>query len=185
MSDFWASLHFQDMNNKILILGFGNPDREDDGVAWHVLTGVAEALGMDTPSTPDDEFPQAVGQPDFLFMLQLVPEIAETLAEYDAICFVDAHTGAIEKSVNVIEIDAQYQNSPFTHHLTPQSCLELTKTLYGKKPISILVSIRGYQFGFHQTLSEGTKQHAKEAIRLILNWLQTGTIDQGTCNQVI
>ena len=30
---------------KVLILGYGNLDREDDGVAWHVLQGVAETLG--------------------------------------------------------------------------------------------------------------------------------------------
>ena len=31
--------------NKTLLLGYGNPDREDDGVAWHVLSRVFRALG--------------------------------------------------------------------------------------------------------------------------------------------
>lgn len=168
------------MNNNVLILGFGNPDREDDGVAWHVLAGVASEMGMEIPATPEDEFPHHANSPDLLFMLQLVPEIAETLAQYDSICFVDAHTGAIEKPVNAIEIEPTYQNSPFTHHLTPQSCLEITTSIYRKTPKSVLVSIRGYQFGFKQTLSERTKHHAFEAIKVIIHWLQTGNLDQGS-----
>lgn len=165
---------------KTLILGFGNPDREDDGVAWHVLVGAAAELGLDVPVTPEDEFPHHANSPDFLFMLQLMPEIAETLAKYDSICFVDAHTGAIEKPVNAIEIKPHYQNSPFTHHLTPQSCLDITQSIYGKNPKSILVSIRGYQFGFKPTLSERTKLHVVEAIKVITTWLQTGKLDEGS-----
>ena len=29
-----------------LFIGYGNPDRQDDGVAWHVLTGIANQLGL-------------------------------------------------------------------------------------------------------------------------------------------
>ena len=160
--------------NKILILGFGNPDREDDGVAWHVLAGVATDIGLEVPGSPDEEFISKPGLPDLIFMLQLVPEIAELLSKYDSICFVDAHTGAIDKNINIIEIGPQYQSSPFTHHLTPQSCLELTRTIYGKSPQSVLVSIRGYQFGFNQSLSNKTLRYAKKAIKVIVSWLATG-----------
>lgn len=173
-----ALLHFLEMKNKkILILGFGNPDREDDGVAWHVLSGVATELGLDVPASPDEEFFSKPGMPDLIFMLQLVPEISELLSKYDSVCFVDAHTGAIDKNINIIEIGPEYRSSPFTHHLTPQSCLELTRTVYGKSPLGILVSIRGYQFGFNSILSAETSRHSRTAVKVIISWLKTGKIN--------
>ena len=48
---------YNPMEKKILLLGYGNPDREDDGVAWHVLKGVAEGLSLPSPATPDDPIP--------------------------------------------------------------------------------------------------------------------------------
>jgi hypothetical protein len=40
---------------KTLILGYGNPDREDDGVAWHILKGIANQFGLTYPETMEDE----------------------------------------------------------------------------------------------------------------------------------
>ncbi len=156
---------------RTLILGYGNFDRQDDGVAWHVLAEVARRLGCAVPHSPEDEFPPSNGTPDFMFELQLTPEMAETIAQYERLCFVDAHTGAVPMDVNVSPITAEFQASPLTHHLTPQSLLTFAQTLYQARPEAILVSVRGYQFGFERELSPFTAQLAQQAAERIAKWV--------------
>ena len=154
-----------------LLLGYGNPDRQDDGVAWHILANVARQLGVAPLPPPGEDFPPGGGQPDLLFALQLTPEMAETIAGYARVCFVDAHTGAIPSELQMIPLKGEFQRSPFTHHLTAESCLALCQNLYHKHPESILVSVQGYQFGFAQSLSERTQELAAQAAQSILQWL--------------
>jgi hydrogenase maturation protease len=154
-----------------LIIGYGNFDRQDDGVAWHVLAEVARRLGCAVPLSPEEEFPLNEGAPDFIFELQLTPELADTIALYERVCFVDAHTGAVPHDVNVSTIAAEFQASPLTHHLTPQSLLTFVETLYNARPEAMLVSVRGYQFGFERALSPLTAQLAQEAAEKIVEWV--------------
>jgi hydrogenase maturation protease len=168
------------MTNKILFLGYGNPDREDDGVAWHVLKGVASGLGLPLPLSPDYPFETYDDRIDLIFMLQLVPEISELISRYDSVCFIDAHTGEIDAGVRAIRIDPKFQNSPFTHHLTPQSCLELANSIYKSRPEGYLVSIRGYSFQFEEKLTSATSGYAQTAIKLILEWIKTGQFIETT-----
>lgn len=164
---------------RTLIIGYGNFDRQDDGVAWHVLAEVARRLGCAVPLSSEEEFPTNDGAPDFVFELQLTPELAETVAQYERVCFVDAHTGAVPHDVNVSEIAAEFQASPLTHHLTPQSLLTFAQTLYDARPEAILVSVRGYQFGFERTLSSLTAQLAQQAAEVVAKWaLDTDDTDR-------
>ncbi len=157
---------------RTLILGYGNADRQDDGVAWHIFAGIARRLGRPAPSSPDEPLSPIGESPQLWFTLQLTPEMAETIAEYDRICFVDAHTGSVPQDLHIIPLSAQYQNSPFTHHMTPSTCLAFAETLYGNAPRAILVSVRGYRFGFQRSLSPKTEALAEQAIQAILDWLE-------------
>ena len=158
-----------------LILGYGNVDRQDDGVAWHVLARLAKNLGRAFPLTPDDEIQSTSSPPDLLFVLQLVPEHAETISQYGRVCFVDAHTGRVPEEVQFTTVESQFQNSPFTHHLTPSTCLTLAETLYGRRPEAVLASVRGYEFGFSRSLSGRTETLVEWAVERILKWLNPGT----------
>jgi hydrogenase maturation protease len=160
------------MMKKTLIIGYGNPDRQDDGVAWHVLVSVAQQLERPVPETFEDDFEPGGAAPDFLFVLQLVPELAETLSSYERVCFVDAHTGNVPEDIQLINVTAHYQTSPFTHHMTAATCLTLAQTIYHQFPEAILVSVRGYQFGFTQSLSLETEALAVQAAKRIREWLQ-------------
>jgi len=157
--------------NRTLILGYGNPDRQDDGVAWHIQRALALALGLPAPNSYEDEFP-ANNQLDFQFHLQLTPEMAEDIAAYEKVCFVDAHTGNIPAEVQMIPVESAFQRSPFTHHLTAQSLLSMCETLYEKKPEAVLVSARGYRFEFQRELSPETEALVPQAVGLIKNWLE-------------
>ena len=157
---------------KTLLIGYGNIDREDDGVAWHILTQLAKNLNIPFPEDPAEVFELIQGNPSLFFSLQLTPEFAEEISRFDRVCFIDAHTGNFPNDLNFQLLIPEYQNSPFTHHLTPQSCLALCSALYGKSPAGVLVSVRGYEFNFSQNLSIETENLAKQAVSRILSWLK-------------
>lgn len=155
---------------KILVVGYGNPDREDDGVAWFILQGLAARLARDV-SELEYEIDPAGPSPHLAFVLQLLPEIAETMAGYDYVCFIDAHTGAFDQVIRFEEVRPDSQPSSFTHHLNPAACLAMAATLYGHAPRTVFLSIRGYSFGFGQSLSPVTESLAQQAERLVVAWL--------------
>ena len=161
--------------NKLLLLGYGNPDREDDGVAWHILRALTIRLGLASPESYEDEFPESA-QIDFAFHLQLTPEMAEDISAYEYVCFIDAHTGSIPEPVRLINVESEFQNSPFTHHLTPQSLLSMCETIYEKKPDAALLSIRGYRFLFSRELSKETAELVPQAVELIWDWMNARNI---------
>ncbi len=157
-----------------LFIGYGNPDRQDDGVAWHVLAGIVNQLGIKTSSLWEEPLP-STPEADFIFQLQLTPELAQDLTAYDRVCFVDAHTGKIPTNVQMVHVTPEYQTSPFTHHLTPEMLLSMCESLFNHKPEAILVSVRGYQFGFETELSPFTKSLVNEAVARTVGWLRTST----------
>jgi hydrogenase maturation protease len=162
---------FPDVVGKTLILGYGNADRQDDGVAWHILNLLSERLGRPLSPSPEEGL-ESQGEPaDLLFVLQLTPELAETISRYERVCFVDAHTGRVEEEIHFETVKSEFQSSPFTHHLTPASCMTICEHLYHKKPEAILVSVRGYEFGFSRKMSSTTASHARKAADEIWRWL--------------
>jgi hydrogenase maturation protease len=154
---------------RTLILGYGNPDRQDDGVAWHILCNLASRLDRPIPSF-EEGFTLSEEDPDLFFVLQLTPELAEMMANYERVCLIDAHTGSIPEDINLIQIAPEYQKSPLTHHTTPQTCLALAKTIYNSEPEAILVSVRGFEFDFSHHLSMKTKHLARQAEQTIWSW---------------
>ena len=173
------------MTNRILLVGYGNVDRQDDGVAWHILNKIAKHLELPVPEEPDqgynpERMPLFSGnrpddnsvQCDIWFVPQLTPEMAETIAAYQTVCFIDAHTGNVPEEIRFHPIRSNYQTSAFTHHLTPQTCLELARIVYSREPDGYLISVRGYEFGFSNQLSIETENLSQLAANQIINWLQ-------------
>jgi hydrogenase maturation protease len=156
---------------KTIILGYGNLDRQDDGVAWHILEKVAKLIDRPLPAQIEDCFLDLGENPDLFFDLQLIPEFAEILKDYQRVCFVDAHTGSVENDLNIVPVSTCFQNSPFTHHMTPDTLLCFVDTLYHCVPEAILVSVRGYEFNFDRSLSPATEALAEEASTRIVEWL--------------
>ncbi len=154
-----------------LIVGYGNADRQDDGVAWHVLTRIARELGRPVPAVPEDGFFPEGEEIDLWYVLQLTPEMSEDFAQYERICFVDAHTGNIAQEILLQPVEASPASSAFTHHLTPAACLALAQAIYGKTPEAKLLSIRGYKFGFSRELSPETDALVKQAVETLRRWL--------------
>ena len=151
-----------------LIIGFGNVYRRDDGVAFRVINRIREQLGH-PPLDVDDWGYDDLGQEiDTLFLHQLVPELAEIVAKYDQVFFVDAHVGNIPDLIRVQELNVCYESATVPHQMLPGTVLAMAGDLYGKCPRGVLVSNRGYDFDFGEGLSPQTKALVRESVERIL-----------------
>jgi len=163
---------------KLIVLGYGNPDRGDDGVAYYLLEKLITFFSQyekDLVDFHETGFATLNPNIDLWYNLQLIPEISQELANYRNAIFLDAHTAEIPENILVQEIKPAYKSSPFTHHLTPASCLELAQKLYQHAPDTILVSVRGYSFDFSQELSPQTQLLTEQAFNLLVDLIQKGT----------
>lgn len=155
---------------RTLIFGYGNYDRQDDGIAWHVLTALKKSLGLPNAEQIDDDF-DSTDDLVLIFQLQLAPELAEAIVDFDRVCLIDAHTGSIPEDVRLRKLEPVFLHSPLTHHLTPEALLSIMQTIYQKTPETVLLSVRGYEFEFTQTLSHGTQTLVPQAVALIRDWI--------------
>jgi hydrogenase maturation protease len=157
---------------RTLLLGYGNIDRQDDGVAWHILKAIASQYGLKLPDFPEETHYDLSPWTSFHFELQLAPEIAELVSTYQRVAFIDAHTGRVEQPFHHETLNPEFVTSPFTHHLTPSTCLSLAQTIYGSTPQAVLVSVRGYEFGFSRTLSATTFEYVRTAATWLTEWMK-------------
>jgi hydrogenase maturation protease len=152
---------------RTLVIGYGNVDRADDGVAYHVVNALRQRLGQ-KPLADDDTGLQELGaQTDSILLAQLLPELVDTLADYDQVIFVDAHVRDDVPDLYCAPVPSEYVASPFTHHMTPGMVLALLQALHQREPVGYLVSIRGYDFDFHRGLSEAVGQLVPAAVERI------------------
>ncbi len=160
------------MKADTLVIGYGNADRQDDGVGWHILKNLAERLGRSVPDDPGANIEVESERVDLLFILQIYPELAETISHYQRVCFVDAHTSDIPEEISWIELEPEYEKSPLTHHMSPKTVLSISATIYNNVPEAILVSVRGFRFQFERELSPQTAALAHKASQRIWAWIK-------------
>jgi len=153
---------------RTLIIGFGNPDRADDGVAFHVINAVRRHLGQ-TPLPEDETGLEELGNTvDTVFLSQLTPELADIMKDYGRIFFVDAHVYENLKPLHCAPVHPEAAGLTFTHHISPAMLLALLQAIHQCAPPGYLVSLRGHDFDFHRDLSSKTADLIEPAVRCIL-----------------
>jgi Ni,Fe-hydrogenase maturation factor len=90
------------------------------------------------------------------------------VSEYDRVFFIDAHTGDQSEDLVISKVEPCFQHSPLTHHFTPQSCMEISQSIYHRSPEAWLVSIKGYLFEFEDSLSESSSRAVDQAVQWLL-----------------
>lgn len=155
-----------------LVIGFGNIDRADDGVAYSVINALRRRLGQEPLKEDETGLDELGAEVDSVFLSQLTPELMEVLAGYRLVVFVDAHVYENVDTLHCRPVSPEYTPSTFTHHLTPAAFLALLKTLYRLEPAGHLVSIRGRDFDFHRNLSPETEALVGPAVEYILRLLR-------------
>lgn len=157
---------------RTIVVGYGNIDRADDGVAFEVINALRRRLGQKLLNEGDTGLEELGAGVDSIFLIQLMPEIMEVLIGYDQVIFVDAHADANANDLNFTPVKPEYVSSTFTHHMTPQSLLAFLKVLYNREPAGHILSIKGYDFDFKRLLSCGTRSLVPASVEEILNLLK-------------
>ena len=155
----WTSCRGTERQWRALVIGYGNPLRQDDGVGWHV----AARLRRSSTSEP--------GRSSRCH--QLTPELAEPISRAERVVFVDAREGGRPGRVAFEPVDRTPSSAPraFSHHVSPTLLLALAAELYGARPDAWTVAIGGAAFGYGTELSKPARaavEPAAEKVRGLL-----------------
>jgi Ni,Fe-hydrogenase maturation factor len=77
--------------DRTLVIGYGNLDRGDDGVAYYVVNALRQRLEQTPLKEYDTGLEELGAAVDSIFLTQLMPELINALADYDQVVFIDAH----------------------------------------------------------------------------------------------
>lgn len=141
--------------NKLLLFGYGNPGRGDDGLGPVLVEHISQL--------------QLVGI-TCLVDMQLLIEHATDLTGFDQIIFVDADMSC-QEPFEYSAVHAEKDDSYTSHALTPAALLHVYQHIrQGAAPPAFLLRIRGYRFELGDTLSAQANSNLAAAIRKIQHW---------------
>ncbi|MCX7968872.1 MAG: hydrogenase maturation protease [Armatimonadetes bacterium] len=143
---------------KVLIIGYGNPLRGDDGVGWVIAEKLRELL-------PQEIVAVKTG-------IQLTPELAADLSEAAIAVLVDARAGEPAGEIHCEQVEPLPTLPSSSHHFTPAALLSYALHFFGKAPQTFLVSINGAEFGFQEQLSPIVLNSVPKAVKVILEILR-------------
>jgi len=123
-----------------LIIGYGNPLRQDDGFGWQAAQQCAAVLSP--------------AQAKVIACHQLTPELAEIISRAGLVIFLDADSEQPPGRLSCRWIVAEPSvPAAFSHRVTPQSLLACAQALYGGHPAAVVLSISGVSFDYGEALS--------------------------------
>ncbi len=144
---------------RVLVLGYGNPGRQDDGLGPAAATEI-DRLGWPNLTSFDN--------------YQLNIEDALDVAAHDVVWFVDAaRTGAspyeVHEVVPALTVD-------FTSHLCrPETIMAIARQCYGASARGFLLAIRGYEFEFVEAITPAAAGNLDAALAMLAGQIR-GTV---------
>ena len=144
---------------KILMIGYGNPARCDDGL------GPALAAKLELSSLRGLRV-----ESDY----QLTVEDAHDVANHDIVIFADATLKGTEP-FSFHEILPQSPMRISTHRVSPETVLSFAQNMFQSRVTAYLLGIRGYEFNrFEERLSEGAERNLEKAFAFIQHLSASG-----------
>lgn len=137
---------------QILVIGYGNTLRSDDGVGQTVAE-IVKAWKL----------PHVQVMP----VHQLTPELAEPLANADLAIFVDAYPADGKPEVQVCPLEPASSGWTIGHTSAPKGLLAIAQALYHHYPQAWLVAIPAKNFELGDSLSPIAEQGMVEALKII------------------
>jgi hydrogenase maturation protease len=135
--------------SRVLVIGYGNMLRGDDGAGICAAEGLAER------------------HPEFEIQTvhQLVPELTEAIRNTDLVFFLDAQIGIEQVTVQTLEPAAGQLR---THLFFPEVLLALCKELYDHLPrAAYSIGIPAGSLEFSEKLSTETKRQVQKSIEAV------------------
>jgi hydrogenase maturation protease len=126
---------------KLLVIGYGNPLRGDDGFGYRAAERIAGAIAVH----------------------QLTPELMDPIGRVDRVVFLDASAEGVPGEIRRRTLEPAPAGAAFTHHAAPESLVAGAMALYGRAPAAEIITASGQEFGFSEGLSPAVSA-ALEAI---------------------
>ena len=141
---------------RILVYGFGNPGRRDDGLG----VALAEQIGRRCEGIEVET------------AYQLNVEDALRLSRCDAVVFVDASRNSID-SFQFSRVQPTAKIAFTTHAMAPGSVLALCEELYHHRPATYLLEIRGEEWEMAEEPSGRGTENLARALAFLEPLLQS------------
>jgi hydrogenase maturation protease len=138
--------------SSVLVIGYGNTLRSDDGVGQRVALRVA---AWERPGVTA------------LAVHQLTPELAEPLAAASLAIFVDARSAEWGEGVEVSALAPAEERTTTAHASNVRELLALVRDVYGRAPRSWLVTVPATAFSVGDGLSAIAERGASDALERI------------------
>lgn len=142
-------------NPKILIYGYGNPGRQDDGLGNLFIEETekwAIAEGLDNLSFDSN--------------YQLNIEDAANISEHDIVIFVDASLETIEDFL-LTKITPSPKVEFSMHSVSAAFVVKLCNDIYSKTPHCYLLHLKGYEWDFKPGLTPKAIENLKKALEFM------------------
>jgi len=148
---------------KILVYGYGNPGRQDDGLGVLLSEEIekwATANGITNVETDSN--------------YQLNIEDAEEIKDKYLVIFADASIEDHCEDFILTEVEASEKAEFTMHSVSPAFVLHLCHNIYKKNPKTYLLHIKGYEW----ELKEGLTKIAQDNLKKAFNFLKEFIINR-------
>lgn len=145
----------------LLVIGYGNDLRSDDGAGRAVAEMVAD---LDLPGV------------EVRALSQLTPELTLEISGRSTVVFVDADVDASEVAVRPV-VPGSVGNGPMSHHGDPATLLSLTESIGPLPDEAFAISIPATNLEMGFLFSPGTHRAVGEAVDLIASMAQARSVE--------
>jgi len=145
---------------KILLIGYGNPARGDDGLGPAIAEEVEE-FAIDGLTVDAD--------------YQLTVEDAASVADHEAVIFVDASVSG-DEPFSFTRVNPRRQESFTSHSVSPEGVLGLAEELFQAKGEAYMLAVRGYCFNmFDEEMTAKALENKSKAVQFLRSILESGS----------
>jgi len=147
---------------QILVIGYGNPLRGDDGFGGLAASYVEE---------------RQIPGLEVIVSHQLNPELAALLAESGHAIFLDAVAGDEPGTLRATPVEHCDLSSSGMHHFEPGNLLALAQAIYGQAPRATLITATARSFHHGPEICAEVRQAAAKAAEAIASAAASGNLD--------
>ncbi len=149
-------------SSRVLVIGFGNPGRLDDGLG-PALAAELEVLNL-SDVTVDANY-------------QLTVEDSDAVKDHDVVIFADASVDCREP-FEFYPILPEAKTHFSSHFLAPEDVLGLAQDAFSARTRGFVLAIRGYEFNeFGERLSQQAATNLQAAKQFLVDRIQKRDFD--------
>lgn len=145
---------------RILVYGYGNPGRQDDGLGIELVNKLEEWAAE-----------KKLSAIEFDNNYQLNIEDAEAISNQDLVIFADASEEDIDDFCLSV-VDGTGKLAFTTHSASPEYIVRLCQELFQKEPLVLLLHIKGYEWDFRDGISTQAASNLEAAFMYMANILE-------------